>query len=164
MTSRRTLLKTGVAGGVVLAVGGLAATIAGRDAAADRAGVLRAVIPALLGDALPAAPQARGAAIERCREMVDAAIAGLSAASRRELDQLFSLLAMPPTRVALAGVTSAWDSAGDAQVSAFLARWREHRVALMQSGYLALHDLVAGAWYSDPASWPAIGYPGPIAL
>ncbi len=49
-------------------------------------------------------------------------------------------------------------------MSAFLARWRDHRVALLQSGYQALHDLVAGAWYSDPSAWPAIGYPGPIAL
>jgi hypothetical protein len=106
----------------------------------------------------------RDAAIERCRETVDAAIAGLSAASRRELDQLFALLAMPPTRIALAGVVPAWNAASEAQVGAFLERWRTHRVALLQSGYLALHDLIAGSWYSDPGAWAAIGYPGPLAL
>jgi hypothetical protein len=25
-----------------------------------------------------------------------------------------------------------------------------------------MHDLIIGAWYADPSTWEAIGYPGPI--
>ena len=45
-----------------------------------------------------------------------------------------------------------------------LARLRFNRIAALQTVYLALHDLVLGPWYSDPATWHSIGYPGPLAL
>jgi hypothetical protein len=32
----------------------------------------------------------------------------------------------------------------------------------LRSAYQALHDLVLGAWYANPANWDAIGYPGPL--
>jgi hypothetical protein len=48
------------------------------------------------------------------------------------------------------------------QVSAFLQDWRLHRLGLLRSAYHALHDLVLGAWYAQPASWLAAGYPGPM--
>ena len=48
------------------------------------------------------------------------------------------------------------------QVSAFLQDWRLHRLGLLRTAYHALHDLVLGAWYAQPASWEAIGYPGPL--
>ena len=40
--------------------------------------------------------------------------------------------------------------------------WRLHRFALLRTAYGALHDLSLGAWYAQPASWNAIGYPGPL--
>jgi hypothetical protein len=46
-------------------------------------------------------------------------------------------------------------------VADFLQSWRKHRLAMPQTAYLALHDLVLGSWYADPSSWAAIGYPGP---
>jgi hypothetical protein len=33
---------------------------------------------------------------------------------------------------------------------------------MLQTAYHALHDLVLGAWYADPSSWTAVGYPGPL--
>jgi hypothetical protein len=35
-------------------------------------------------------------------------------------------------------------------------------LGLLRSAYHALHDLVLGAWYAQPASWLAAGYPGPM--
>ena len=63
----------------------------------------------------------------------------------------------------IAGVTGGWSDADRGQVAAFLQRWRVHRLATLQMAYLALHDLILGAWYGDSASWAAIGYPGPLA-
>ena len=164
MTTRRTFLKAGLLGGALLTAGGLAALLVGRDPLADRRTVLAAVIPAILDGALPEEPQARAAAVTRCAAGVETAIAGLPPAARAEAAQLFTLLAVAPGRVALAGVFSAWERAGTDQVAAFLERWRGHPLALMRSGYQALHDLTLAAWYADESTWASIGYPGPLKL
>ena len=28
----------------------------------------------------------------------------------------------------------------------------------------ALHDITASAYFSDPSTWPSLGYPGPVAI
>ena len=159
---RRTFLKVGLIGGALLAAAGGAALWlkpAARDASMseDARVVLRAVIPALLAGALPAerALQAREAALERTL----AAIAALPPATRRELGELFALLAARPGRW-LAGI-DAWETADVEHATRFLQRWRTHRFGLFQVGYHALHDLVLGPWYADESTWAAIGYPGP---
>lgn len=162
--NRRGFLKRGAIGGALLIGGGLLASFVGRDPQQDRDAVLRAVAAAVLNGAIPAEGAARQLALDRALAASNQAINGLAPASQAELAQLFGLLAAPPTRVALAGLTKSWSQASVADVGAFLERWRHHRLALMQSGYHALHDLIAGPWYGDPATWSALGYPGPIAL
>jgi hypothetical protein len=160
---RRTLLKAGAAGGALLAIGGVA-LVAGRDPDADRARVMGAVVPSILDGALPEPADERAAAVRRCVGGVGVAVSQLAPASRRELARLFALLAAPPGRRLLAGVRADWPDATPAEVAAFLEDWRLHRVALFRAGYGAMHDLVLGSWYADPASWSAIGYGGPLAL
>src|SRR5690606_41719616 len=77
----------------------------------------------------------------------------LSFPTRRSSD-LFALMAIPPTRLALAGLAHSWRDATVAEVSSVLQGWRTHRLELLQSAYHALHDLVVGSWYADPAQWP----------
>jgi hypothetical protein len=160
---RRTLLKTGLAGGPLLALGA-ASVLIGRDAVHDRETVLRAVVPAMLEGALPAEPAARSTAVERCVAAVGVATAKLAPSAQDELAQLFALLASVPGRVVLARVDTPWDRADVAEVSAFLAGWRRHRLPLFKSGYGALHDLVLAGFYADDTNWSGIGYPGPLAL
>jgi hypothetical protein len=174
MPSRRVFLKTGFAGGVLLAaiatfhdplnrwaknelVGRLPRDIA-------RVAVLTAVVPVVLGGALPTDQPGRAAAVSRAVEGVAVAVGALGAAAQEEVAELFALLMFAPTRIAVAGVTSSWEKVGEDEVAAFLTRWRTSRLGLLQSGYQALHDLVLGAWYADPANWQAIGYPGPPRL
>ena len=164
MTDRRTFLKAGLAGSALLAAGGIAAWIAGRDAVRDRNEVLAALIPALLAGALPVEPQAREQAISRCVQLVGTAVEGLAPSAQEEAAQLFALLAIAPTRLVTTGIATSWAQASPQDVQAFLQRWRTHSWALLQTGYHALHDLVLGSWYADEASWPAIGYGGPLKL
>lgn len=152
-----------MAGGALLALGA-ASILVGRDPRRDRATVMRAIAPVLLDGALPLGAAARTAAIERSLAGVDAAIANLAPSAQGELDQLFALLAAAPGRRLLAGVSEHWDHADPAEVAAFLASWRGHRLALFKTGYFALHDLVLGSWYADDANWAAAGYPGPLTL
>ena len=122
---------------------------------------LRAIVPALLAGALPADPQQRAQAVAATVERVHQTILGLPLATQKEVQDLFGLLALPPARRLLAGVTPAWSEAREDEVAAFLQDWRSHGLGLLRTAYQALHDLVLGAWYSDPAHWAAIGYPGP---
>eukprot|EP01030_Chromulinospumella_sphaerica_P009081 gene9081-8893_t len=87
--------------------------------------------------------------------------AALNAIIPKEVQDLFGLLALAPARRLLAGVSASWEQAEPAEVADFLQSWRSHRLAMLQTAYLALHDLVLGSWYADPSSWAAIGYPGP---
>lgn len=172
-TTRRTWLKTGVAGGLLLA--GAWAVHRPLDRLAKRALVaqapldsaLRLVVPALVPVLLagmlpePASGPERQAAIRQATDGVATAVAALSAAAQREVAELFALLALPPTRIAVARLSAPWPEASEAQIRAFLDGWRGSSLGLLQSGYQALHDLVLGAWYADPAHWGAIGYAGP---
>lgn len=160
---RRTLLKIGLAGTALLAAGGVA-ILAGRDAGRDREAVLGAVAPVLLEGAIPAAGEARTAALRRTVAGVSVAIAQLAPSAQEELAQLFALLGSAPGRRLLAGLADDWPHAPAAHVAAFLEDWRLHRLATLRAGYGALHDLVLGTWYADPSTWPDIGYGGPLHL
>lgn len=169
--SRRTLLKAGIAGGAVLVLArwlyttsappslSTPAPVAALD---DRGrGVVIAIAPVMLADALPANDPA---VLHDVVAGVEQAIAGLPPAVRKEIDQLFALLSLAPTRALVAGVWSPWPQASPEAVSAFLDRWRNSRLALLRSGHGALHQLFFAAWYGNSRAWPAIGYAGPPLL
>jgi hypothetical protein len=167
--SRRTFLTTGVVAALVLAAGGgiyrltHGAAVPNRFALDGEArAVIEAIVPAMLDGALPQQPDARRAAIGAATQRVKQAILGLPLATQKEIQDLFSLLALGPARRFLAGVPDSWSSASSEQVAAFLQSWRGHRIATLQTAYHALHDLVLGAWYADPSAWAAISYPGPL--
>ena len=164
--SRRTFLRTGVAGAAaLLIVRSLnaevvaeeprrpALTAAGRD-------IFAAIVPVLLAGALPTGSEFARARAETVAA-IDDAIAGLPPASRSELAELLSLLDFAPTRALVAGVWSSWSRASESSIAAFLARWRDSRLELLRSAYGALHQIVFAAWYAQPRSWVATGYPGP---
>jgi len=166
--SRRTFLKVGGAAALALAAGG-AIYRATHGPAPQRfvldgeaRAALDAIVPAILEGALPADPARRAAALSAAIGRVHHAILGLPLATQKEVHELFGLLALAPARRLLTGIAGGWSAASLAQVSAFLQDWRLHRVGLLRTAYLALHDLVLGAWYADPSTWEAIGYPGPI--
>jgi hypothetical protein len=172
MTTRRTFLVVGLAGGATLAaaywlrrtsgpdaVPGVDASLAALDPAAPA--IVAAIASVMLDGALPAD---RRAAVTETVANVARAVSGLAPNAQKELGQLFSLLGFPPTRVALAGMMTPWADASPEAVAAFLERWRTSRWMLLRSAYDALHQLVFAAWYGNPRAWPTIGYPGPPVL
>jgi len=172
MPTRRTFLVAGLAGSAALVTAwwlrgtreqappsGALAPLLSLDP--EALAIVAAIVPAMLDDALPSAPAEHAAAVAETVANVARAIGGLPPATQKELGQLFSLLALAPTRIALARVDSPWGEARPDEVSAFLDRWRTSRWKLLRSAYDALHQLVYAAWYGNPKSWPAIGYAGP---
>jgi len=166
---RRTLLKLGLGATVILvaAGGGVAllnpALSHGRLSDGARA-VMYAVARAVLDGALPSAADERNGAIEAHLQRLETAIAAFPPGVQAELSQLLTLLATPPGRVALAGLTSAWPQASVAQVQASLQGMRFSSLALKQQGYHALRDLTNAAYFSDPTAWQRMGYPGPTDI
>jgi hypothetical protein len=118
----------------------------------------------VLGDALPEDAQARAHAIREVVEAFDRAVSGLSPAVQKEVDQLFSILRFPPTRLAFTGLWSPVEESPVEDVAAFLTRWRTSRFEIQRAGYQALSQLMQAAWYGNNASWAAIGYSGPPQL
>jgi len=167
-TSRRSFLKAGVLGALVLAAGGgiYRATQAphpqGFVLDGEARAALGAIVPAILAGALPAGAAERQAAIAATLNGVHTAVSNLPLSVQKEVQDLFGLLALAPARRLLTGIAGGWAQASDTEVAAFLQDWRLHRFALLRTAYGALHDLSLGAWYAQPASWSAIGYPGPL--
>ena len=170
MASRRTFLKAGVGASLALALGGgiYRATQATRVPSplppfaldGEARAALGAIAPAVLDGALPAGAH-RAEAVAAVIGAVHRAILGLPLATQHEIQDLFGLLALAPARRLLTGIATPWADAPPAAVHAFLQDWRTSQFGLLRAGYAALHDLVLGAWYAAPASWEAIGYPGP---
>lgn len=168
MTNRRTFLKAGVLGALVLAAGGAVyRKLQGPPALAPyrfdggARTVLAAIVPAVIGPMLPTEAAARSAMIARTVDGVQGAVATLPLSTQKEIQDLFGLLWLAPARRLLAGIP-AWEEASTEQVAGFLQDWRMHRFGMLRGAYAALHDLVLGAWYAQPDAWAAIGYPGPI--
>jgi hypothetical protein len=172
MPTRRTFLLAGIAGATALAAAGwLRSRLGGESIAVDGAtipalshdafAVVSALTPVILDGALPSDPSAAKDAVRDTIASVGSAIAGLPPAAQQELGELFALLGFAPARIALARVTSSWPEASKREIADFLEGWRTSRFLLFQSAHAALHQLVFAAWYGNPASWPAIGYPGP---
>ena len=171
MISRRTFIITGLLGATALAT---ARWLRGphappgddslRTLDADAQAILLAIVPVLLAGALPAAADAKRLAVADTVRGIDFAISGLAPSSQDELHELFALLALPPARLAIARVSEPWSQASEADVRAFLDRFRSSSLTMLRSAYGALHQLTFAAWYGNPASWPRIGYPGPPEL
>jgi len=163
---RRTLLAVGLGAGTLLALAGGALALlrpglsGGRLTPAGRE-VFAAVARAVLDGLLPADEVAREQAVQAHLARLDATIAGMPPALQAEIDELATLLASAPGRLALTGLSGAWPQAGVAEVQAMLQRLRTSSLSLRQQVYHALRNLTNGAYFADASTWPAIGYPGP---
>ena len=163
---RRTLLKLGAGSAVLLAVAGGSLALLRPGVAAGRLTpqgrpVFAAVARAVLDGSLPAPAARRDAALVAHMERLDATVAGLPVPVQKELSDLLALLYAAPGRLGLAGLYSEWAEASIAELSAMLQGLRVSGLALRQQTYHALRDLTNAAYFSDPSTWAAIGYPGP---
>ena len=150
---RRTLLGLGVAGAAVLALAGGGAALmyerAWRDGKLLAAGrrVLASVARAVLDGSLPSDVAAQAAA--------------MPPHTQGEIADLLALLAMPPLRASLAGLSAAWERAPVADVQAALQSMRQSSLLLRRQVYGALRDLTHAAYFADASTWPVLRYPGP---
>jgi hypothetical protein len=170
LLTRRRFIKVGIAGAALFAAARyldrpLAAPANGyRVLDENSAAIVRALIPVVLAGSIPREEIARVRAVSETLAAFDRAVSGLAPAVQDELTQLFSFLNFTPSRVAFAGLLTPIDEAPPGDIKAFLTRWRHGRFDLQRQSYEALTQLIQASWYDNPASWKAIGYPGPPVL
>jgi hypothetical protein len=163
---RRTWLGLGLASSVALAVGGGAAALLsapglreGKLSAGARR-VFAAVARGVLEGTMSGEPSVTAALLDR----IDSLAINLPPHAQDELSQLLALLASAPGRMLFAGLSSDWDSATAAEIQAALQAMRISAIAPRRQAYQALHDVVGAAYFSEPATWAVLGYPGPVAV
>jgi hypothetical protein len=167
---RRTWLKLGIVSAAVLAVtgGGLALVSPGLDAEgrltdAGRT-VFGAVAVGILNDSLPTDNTARQTAVQGMLLRIDELTHGLPPHAQAELSQLLALLATSGGRIGMAALTTDWPAASIVQIQEALQSMRLSSLGLKRQAYAALHDISGAAYFSDPSTWTALGYPGPLEL
>ena len=170
MWSRRRVIFVGVAGAVAAGValvlprpGSSRAAPSGVALTSEHADMLSAVTQALLGSALPTDTDSRNRELTRVIKATGTLIANLPPSTRKEIADLFGLLALKPAR-ALLGYSGDWVRADIPAVTTFLMGLRDSSIGLKQQAYFALHDLLIGSFYAEPSTWAATGYPGPPKL
>jgi hypothetical protein len=164
--TRRRMITTGVLGSAALAAGGLgfwspAATtlpVTGLKAF-DAAGF--GVLTALAEVVCPRRGGWPSAAELKVAEQVDALVGRMHPADKKELGLALRLLDNALAGLLLDGRPQPFSRSDVATREATLERWRTSRLSLRRTIYRSLVGLVLGAYYSDPAVFVAVGYPGP---
>jgi len=170
--TRRSLLRVGLFGSAALAGVGLVGSLSGCRAEQPAAGfvqlrdsdlpMLRRLTPIMLEGAVPASSMP--SAVQGTLTSLDQGLAHLPPAVAKQVQQLLDLLALPLTRGPLTGVWGAWEHAQDDELHAFLQRWENSSIALLQQGHASLQQMILMAWYGRPESWRHCGYPGPPVI
>ena len=170
MWSRRRFIFVGVAGAIAAGAALVLPRLNKSDVAPkgsvlaqEHADMLCVVAAAVLGPALPVDTANREAELTRVITAAGALIDNFPASTRREVGDLFGLLALKPARMIL-GFSGNWEMSEVPAVAQSLLALRDSSIGLKQQAYFALHDMVLGSFYSAPQTWISTGYPGPPTL
>ena len=170
MWSRRRFIFVGVAGAIAAGaalvlprLGKSGVVPKGSTLVKQHSDMLRVVAAAVLGPALPVDAANREAELARVITAAGALIDNFPPSTRREVGDLFGLLALKPARMIL-GFSGNWEMSEAGAVALSLLALRDSSIGLKQQAYFALHDMVLGSFYSEPKTWISTGYPGPPKL
>lgn len=164
---RRRLLKLGLVSATAIGVVGSFALFLqgpetqGKPLTGSALGVLSTVSAVLLEGSVPKDASNRAVTLAGFPDRLANTVSGLSLGSQRELAQLLSMLALAPGRRILSSLGSDWSVASTEEIRDALETMRRSRLLLRRQVYHALRDLARAAWYTDPNTWVALGYPGP---
>ncbi|RMF16207.1 MAG: hypothetical protein D6758_08355 [Gammaproteobacteria bacterium] len=172
---RRALLRASIASasaGLALGLGGCTAPSRRSEAPADSAtarnaatyhtldadtrALWRALLPAI-GRGQPELTAQEAAFVQG----IDGALRRFSLHNQAQLNDLFGLLTLAPSRLLLTGHWKDWPSFSPDDTHGVLERWRTSSLGLLNQAYAGLTRLGAATLYSLPALQARTGYPGP---
>jgi len=162
---RRTFIRRGLFGGLLLAVGGSVGLVAWPSAEnAQPRRPLRALnarqfaILAAVAGRMVTAPGADPVTIA---ERVDAQMATAPPEVRADFGKLLLLFENALAGFVLDARARPFTRLAPAAQDDVLADWRDSRLALRRSGFAVLRKLTQAAHYAAPEAWADVGYPGP---
>lgn len=166
---RRQVLKYGLGGALILACGGAGLSLQptrrreparSLQALGPRAfSILAAVADRMVRG--PGIPPARSLEVA---EAIDALLAESHPALRREIEQVLTLLENGAFRLLRGGKPRPFTALAPDEQDRVLRGWRQSRWRLLRTAHQALHGLCMAVAFSNPASYPGLGYPGPPPL
>ncbi|HKB71860.1 MAG TPA: gluconate 2-dehydrogenase subunit 3 family protein [Thermoanaerobaculia bacterium] len=166
--TRRELVRRGIVGTILLAAAGATAAFwwptrrrkprPGLRVFDEREASILAAVAASVLAIEPGAPSAEDVDVVG---RVDALLARSPAAVQREFARLLHLFENGTTGLITATGWTSFTAAGPATREARLRAWETSRIAIFRTGFQAMKRICCACYYSSPASWAAIGYPGP---
>lgn len=123
--------------------------------------LLRALMPVVLDGALSAEAHTRARVMDATLRTLDGMLYRVGPSAQRELVELFDLLQFGPARWLATGMRPDWPQASAADIERLLQRWHDSSISLFTAGYRALTRLISSAYFMQPESFAASGYPGP---
>ncbi len=85
----------------------------------------------------------------------------LDVAAKKDLKQLLALFDNALFSFLSGGPPRPFTQMTPAEQDAQLAAWQTSRLAIKRTGYQAMKRLTCALYFSDPATYAAVGYPGP---
>jgi hypothetical protein len=173
--TRRSILKKGIVGGVILLLGGAVPILLRPTRILRRPNrPLRiltakehAIFAAAAARICPREPTSTGwpsADSVDCAGKVDLVMAELHPKAAAELRKLLHVFESGMTGLLSIASPTTFTGATDADQDRRLESWRRSRVALFRSGYQAMKRLAFATYYSSPETYAHVGYPGPPAI
>lgn len=126
--------------------------------------VLMGIARGVLSPMLPKDPLARQAVLNAHIQHMDVFLNNLPKALRTEINALLGLLANPPTRYLVAGLSSPWSQASDQDITKALEGMRLHPLPTTQMAYHAVRDITCMMFFTAPENWNLVAYPGPTSI
>lgn len=152
-----TLLVGAGANGLTPALGQGGLTPAGE-------GLVSAVARAMLQGSLPEEGPDAATELAALGRRFEDLVQGLPAHTQGEVHDLLAALIHPLGCLALCGQRLDWSRASRQEVQSVLGDMQGSTIGVRRQAYLALHDLIGGAYFAAPHTWTLLGYPGPVAV
>ncbi len=165
--SRRSLLELGLAGTAVLVVGGVGVSLRApipvpapgplRVFSEREHSICAAIADTMCpgGDGLPTASELGVPA------KLDALLATVHPGVGKEIRQVLHLIENPVAALIFDGRATPFSHLAPAARVAALQSWRESGLSIRKQAYKGIHGLVNAAYWGDPRTYVATGYPGP---
>jgi hypothetical protein len=166
--SRRSVLKKGLFGGALLALGGAGLALRRTvllDPPKDALQVLNlreySILHAIAHRLIP--PRQGFPSIDTVNTVVNAdrILARVDEGGRAELRQLIGLFENALPGFLFGGRITPFTQLSSEAQDAVLAEWESSRLTLRRSGFSALRAVLLAAYYASPLVWPSMGYGGP---
>lgn len=165
--SRRHLIQRGLAGGLLLAAGGVGLTLQ-RSVLRQPSGPLLALtelefsVLSFAADRITpgtdTVPSASGLGVP---ELIDTLLARMHPVELADFKKVLNTLENAAIGLLLDARPVPFTSAAPETQSRALASWRDSSLTLRRTGYRALHKVCTSAYWGMPETFPLSGYPGP---